>query len=188
MNTNISVRSETFKPIIEGRKMAFHDFLKNHGLEEKGSEVILESFNELESIAKELSTPIKDFFDNAVTNDLENGVKFGRKSDAFKRTVKREGTEYYTYNHLATTDAEPNLMALRVELHCKDDRKVVLNSGHGSKEIVYVTKGQVKVDWDYKGRKHAGILNEGDSLYIEPGVPHSFIANQDKSELIAVNY
>lgn len=82
-------------------------------------------------------------------------------------------------------------MALRLDLHSDNLQPLKLNDGHDSKEIVYVTKGAVKVQWigDNETLKE-NILYEGDSIFISPNVPHSFTNNiaGQKSEIIAINY
>ncbi len=183
MSSNLSIDRSVVRNLIQGRKMCPDDVLKNH--QSEGDKIIFNDINHLKELSDKLAVPMKDFF---TENDLDNGVKISRKDSSFGRTVEKNGTKYYTYNHLATTKTEPNLMALRVNLHCRDEDKIVLNGGHDSKEIIYVTKGVVRMDWETKdGRKHVE-LNVGDSAYLAPGVSHSFIALVDDSELIAVNY
>lgn len=182
--SNISISKQRVSELIAGRKMSPESVLLDYDVQ--NDEVKFKDFAQLSSLADKLVVPIKDFFEE---DDLDHGVKIGRKSNAFSRTIEKNGTKYYTYNHLATTKTEPNLMSLRVELHCKDQDKVTLNSGHVSKEIVYVTKGKVRMDWKAKdGNQHYEELNVGDSAYVSPYIPHSFMALEDSSELIAVNY
>lgn len=183
MSSNLSIDSSIVRNLIEGRKMCPADVLKNHQSTE--DKIIFNDINHLRELSDKLAVPMKDFF---TENDLDNGVKISRKDSAFSRTIEKNGTKYYTYNHLATTKTESNLMALRVNLHCRDEEKIILNGGHASKEIIYVTKGVVRMDWETKNERTHAELNVGDSAYLSPGVSHSFIALVDDSELIAVNY
>lgn len=178
----ITVGKDVMLKVAGGRKMSL-DNLPHAKLE--GDHFVFESLADLQKLSDFLAVPINHFINE---NDLDNGVKVSRKDDAFARTIEKSGQKYYTYNHLATTKTEPNLMALRVVLHCDKPEKVVLNGGHQSKEIVYVTKGQVQMDWENDSKRNATVLNEGDSAYLSPGVSHSFIAVKGEAELIAVNY
>ena len=180
---DIAVEKNNLRSLIESRKMSSDEIIKSY--ESIGSKIVFKSFEELKNLSDKLAVPIKDFF---IDNDLEEGIKIGRRAEGFSRTIEREGVKYYTYNHLATTKTEPNLMALRVDLHCKDIDKVTLNKGHSSKEIVYITKGKVRMDWKTENGNHYTELNVGDSAYVSPNIPHSFLALEDNSELIAINY
>lgn len=180
---DIVVEKNNLKSLIESRKMSSDEVMSKY--ETINNKVIFKNFEELKKLSDKLAVPIKDFF---IDNDLDEGIKIGRKVNSFSRTVERQGAKYYTYNHLATTKTEPNLMALRVDLHCKDVDKVTLNNGHNSKEIVYITKGKVRIDWKTENGSHFSELNIGDSVYVSPNIPHSFLALEDNSELIAINY
>lgn len=184
MSGSICLSKQRVSDLIASRKMSPEAVLLDYDVQ--NNKVRFKDFDQLSSLADKLVIPVKDFFED---DDLNHGVKIGRKNGAFSRAIEKNGTKYYTYNHLATTKTEPNLMSLRVELHCKDPDKIALNFGHGSKEIVYVTKGKVRMDWKAKdGNQHNEELNVGDSAYVSPYIPHSFIALEDNSELIAVNY
>ena len=183
MLLDIVVEKNNLKSLIESRKMSSDEVMKHYEI--VGNKVVFKNFEEIKNLSDKLAVPIKDFFTD---NDLEEGIKIGRRADGFSRTVERKGVKYYTYNHLATTKTEPNLMALRVDLHCKDIDKAVLNNGHSLKEIVYITKGKVRMDWKTENGDHYAELNVGDSAYVSPSIPHSFLALEDNSELIAINY
>lgn len=149
----------------------------------------LESMRELQLIADKLLMPLSELL-GGVGSDLDAGVAVYKAHQGFVKEVSREGSKYYTYQHLATSNTAPELMALKVLLHCESDEKICLNSGHLSREIVYVLKGCVRVDWYDKGTASIrnGTLNEGDSIYISPGVEHSFIAIELGAEILAFNY
>jgi mannose-6-phosphate isomerase-like protein (cupin superfamily) len=141
-------------------------------------------------LANEISIPVSSFFEE-VDNDLDDGIKIARRDETFNRKEVRDGKDYYTYHHLVTTNAEPSLMALRLDLHCEEAANIALNRGHGSKELVYVTKGKVQVQWtNTEGTRREDVLNEGDSIFVYPETPHSFTAidNSHPAEIIAVNY
>jgi len=173
--------------LVEGRKKLLTEITAP--LTVKDDTVTFKDVMAVDAFAKELDVPIKAVFESGERTDLDEGVKIGRGASAYKRTSERSGVPYYTYHHLVTTSDEPNLMALRVDLHAKDGMPVRFNAGHDSKEIVYVTRGRVRVDWTPAQRAtRTEYLEQGDSIYIEPGVPHSFMAAAEATEIIAVNY
>lgn len=152
--------------------------------------VLIEGETSLKDLATRLRIPVASLFEDG-KDDLDNGVKICRSTEGFTRIAERKGTKYYTYRHLATTDAAPELMALHVMIHCGDDNKVVLNGGHGSKEIVYILEGRVRMHWQHGSDLRQVDLEPGDSVYINPGVSHSFISADGvggKCSLLAVNY
>lgn len=147
------------------------------------------SFDELKSLSQELDLQPTTLLAEEQALDLDRGIKVSRHSEGFRRTSERNGKKYYTYHHLVTTNAYPTLMPLRVELHCSDENQVVLNGGHESTEIVYVTKGTVRMHWEYDNERHYLDLHVGDSAFIQPMVSHSFMAmGEEDAELIAVNW
>ncbi|MBX9787089.1 MAG: hypothetical protein K2Y08_07110 [Alphaproteobacteria bacterium] len=181
---SIELERKHVESLVEGRKMLASEVIKSYEFGE--DKVLFKSFNDLKELSDKLAVPLKDFF---VEDDLDQGVKISRKDEGFSRTIERNGVTYYTYNHLVTTKNDSSLMALRLDLHCNDIDQISLNGGHGSKEVIYVTRGKVRMDWETKeGNRHAE-LNVGDSVYVSPGISHSFIAiDGDSSEVIAINY
>jgi uncharacterized RmlC-like cupin family protein len=182
--SNIELEKRHVKSLVEGRKMLASEVIKNYEFGE--DKVVFKNFNELKELSDKLAVPLKDFF---VEDDLDQGVKISRENEGFSRTIERNGVKYYTYNHLVTTKSDPKLMALRLDLHCNDTTQICLNGGHDSKELIYVTRGKVRMDWQTdEGIRHEE-LSVGDSVYVSPGVSHSFIAiDGDSSEVIAINY
>jgi len=125
--SEIAVKSDILRKLIEGRKMGFDEFIQSKKIEINDKQANFENIKHLQKIADQLAIPVNHFFDD---EDLDDGIKIGRKSDAFSRKIKRNGSDYYTYNHLVTTKNEPNLMALRVELHCRNKDQITFNRGH----------------------------------------------------------
>lgn len=175
------------RQLVESRKKLLEEIVAPLSL--NGETVTFKDLMAVDAFAKELDLPIKAVFESREQSDLDEGVKIGRRATAYQRTSERGGVPYYTYYHLVTTSVEPNLMALRVDLHANEGMPVQFNGGHQSKEIVYVTRGRVRVDWTSTEQStRTAYLEEGDSIYISPGVPHSFMAAAVSSEIIAVNY
>jgi mannose-6-phosphate isomerase-like protein (cupin superfamily) len=177
---------EKLEKLAIGRKMDASQVMSGFAMEEGG--VKLDSMDDLRALSDRLILPMDQVLE-AVDSDLDDGVKVCRKAEGFVRTSERNGNRYYTYQHLATSKAAPELMALRVTVHCNSDDQVVLNGGHGSKEIVYITKGPIRMDWQALGQLRQVDLREGDSVFLSPNVSHSFraLGSQD-AELLAFNY
>lgn len=184
---SIDLSNENLKLLIHNRKKTFEEVTK--GLKKDEKFTYVNSIDDVKSLAGSLNVKVSQLFNDSNENDLNDGVKIQYNNEGYRRISQRNGKEYYTYQHLVTTNTEPNLMPLRVSLHCKEDENLSLNEGHDSKEMIYVTKGKIKMDWKSEGEKLLSQeLNIGDSVYINPGVPHSFMALEEESELIAFNY
>lgn len=178
--------------LITSRKMCPSDVLAPYS--QAGDHVLIPD-DDLPGLADRLIVPTTLLVsaspaanDEAEQTDLDGGVKVYRADEGFRRTISRSGTTYYTYQHLATTKAAPELMALKVTLHCDDSDSVVFNGGHDSKELIYVLHGRVRMDWESSDGRRTEILESGDSAYLRPGVSHSFISASETAEIIAVNY
>lgn len=188
MNDNqIYISANHIRSLLATRKMVLEDFANLSVTDQK---VKFENINELIQLSNETCLPVTDFLSD-MDSDLDDGIVISRKNSAFSRKEVRDGELYYTYHHLATTKAEPSLMALRLDLHTTKATKPSLNSGHNSKELVYVTKGVVQVNWlSPDGSMREDILHSGDSIFIWPNTPHSFISvdHTDQAEIIAINY
>jgi|GEM_PF-3404170 len=188
-NYELSVSKSHLASLLATRKMTTNHIDNNIRYDE--SSAYFSSFKELQKVAEYLAIPVSDFFPSQLESDLDDGVKIARKNETFRREEIRDGVHYYTYEHLVTTNQDPGLMALRLDLHSDSLQPLRLNGGHNSKEVVYISRGSVKVQWigDDETLKEC-VLNEGDSIFILPGVPHSFTNNHagQKSEIIAINY
>jgi mannose-6-phosphate isomerase-like protein (cupin superfamily) len=181
---NLNVR--TLRMLAERRKMDLAEVLGGAPVE--GAYARFDSFAPVAGIAEMLCVPVSEVLVDDAVSDLDNGVRITRAGDGYRRTVPRNGVEYYTYHHLATTLTEPDLMPLRLELHCKDSASVELNAGHDAREVVYITKGSVTMTWRQGDETFEETLVEGDSVYLAPGVPHSFMTSGDgEGELLAFN-
>lgn len=186
---NISFPKKQISSILSSRKMTLEQLA---GIAEiHYDNVIFPSSQVLRDFSDHIAVPLSVFYQEEPCSDLEHGVKIARYNKTYSRDEIRDGVHYYTYHHLVTTKEDPGLMALRVDVHSNETQPLRLNSGHGSCEVVYVTRGTVRVQWlDDMQQFHEEILYEGDSIFITPFVPHSFINHlaQEKSEIIAINY
>jgi mannose-6-phosphate isomerase-like protein (cupin superfamily) len=170
--------------IAESRKMLVAEALD--GFDSDSDVVRLAHAEDLRALATRLLVSPSELL--LGQDDLDDGIKVCRREQGFSRAQQRKGKLYYTYQHLATTSAAPELMALRVTVHCNDEEDVVLNAGHDSKELVYVTVGGIRMHWDTGSGVREVDLGQGDSVYLAPGIPHSFRSIEGESELLAFNY
>lgn len=187
-NYHVALNKNNLESLLATRKMNTSNI---EGLHFEGDLVLIENIDQLQKISDYTAIPLSAFFDGQTPSDLDDGVKIARKGTGFKRDEIRDGVLYYTYEHLVTTNQDPGLMALRLDLHSDERQPLKLNSGHASKEMVYVTRGSVRVTWLADNNEmRESILHDGDSIYVLPNVPHSFTNHiaGEKAEIIAVNY
>ncbi|MFB4393169.1 MULTISPECIES: cupin domain-containing protein [unclassified Pseudomonas] len=188
MNNKITICKNNLERLLGSRKMTM-EHISDVAFDQHFA--YFESIEHLRKLSNYLALPLSDLFLGSTSTDLTNGVKIARRGTGFKREEIRNGVHCYTYEHLVTTNQDPRLMALRLDVRADDFKCMPLNDGHASKEIVYVTKGSVRVRWlDSDQEIKEGVLHQGDSIFILPNVPHGFISNVpgEKSEIIAINY
>jgi len=52
-----------------------------------------------------------------------------------------------------------------------------------------VLRGDVRMDWvDPEGAQRTARLQQGASVYVDPGLPHSFSSIGETAEVLAINY
>ena len=184
----LPIRKPHLEALLATRKMTLEHL---SGISQDTAHVYFDGVEHLQQVAEYLAIPLSEFFAGQTASDLDDGVKIARRNSTFKREEIREGVHYYTYEHLVTTNQDPGLMALRLDLHSDDEQPLRLNGGHGAKEVVYVTRGAVRVRWlGEDDELNEDVLNEGDSIFILPHVAHSFTnhVGGEKAEIIAINY
>lgn len=185
--SQITLSKKHIEKLTSNRKMPFSNATKGAILTENN--ITLDSFEQAKQLADQLSISLSDLLQDTEESDLDEGIKICRAGQGFSNTIERDGTKYYTYQHLVTTKILPNLMPLHVTLHCNEESKIVLNGGHDSEEVIYVLKGSIYMHWETdKGEIRKAKLNVGDSAYLYPGISHSFMSVNGDSELIALNF
>jgi mannose-6-phosphate isomerase-like protein (cupin superfamily) len=182
---NIDIPLKSVASLAEARKMTVGGVTA--GLEVRGDALQLRSLDDASLLAGRLVMPLAALMAE-VESDLDQGIKVCRKQEGFVRESERKGKRYYTYQHLATSNAAPELMALRVTVHCDSEEDTVLNAGHHSKELIYVTRGEIRMNWQAGDDTRMVDLHEGDSVYLNPDVRHSFRSLGGSAELLAFNY
>jgi len=173
----------TFEKWVAARKMTPQEFADLADVTQEP--VRFTSLEVVKKVADRLRLPIDRFVGES---DLDHGVNVCRGLEGYQRTEERDGKKYCTYTHLANSRTAPNLMSLHLTLHCNDTQNVVLDSAHDTREFVYILRGNVKMHWDTGGPRRDTLLNEGDSVYLQPGVSHCFMAQTPDAEILAVNF
>ena len=184
MKININL----LEKVATSRKMPVQSLIQNFAIED-GS-VVLPDTEHLDRLADTLIVPNSALSADADNDrsDLDGGVKIAAAGEGFRITSERGGAPYYTYQHLATTNAAPELMALKLTLHCRHEDGIRLNEGHDSKELIYVLKGDVRFDWiDPTGERRTARVKQGGSCYVDVGIPHSFSSIGSIAEVLAIN-
>lgn len=186
MDAKIRIPYSGLLKVIHSRKMKEQDLL--HLFSVSQDMAVFEDFNQIQKLSERIHIPTSVIVGAAEKSDMPSGVKICRYKDGYEQVSYRDGIKYYTYHHLVTSAEEPDLMALHLLVHSTDLANYKLNGGHASKEFVYVLKGRVRMHWQHEDRLYENDLEQGDSTFIRPGISHSFVAIEENSELIAVNY
>jgi mannose-6-phosphate isomerase-like protein (cupin superfamily) len=190
MSAAIRVNKPYLLELLESRKMGWADLnIEVTIIDERWVEI--QTREALNQLCSYLDIPISLLFkdDNRYPYDLDDNIKIGRKDQQFERVRIKDGQPMYHYRHMMKTTADPHLMALRTSPLCDKPEMISLNKGHLAKELVYVTQGQVKMYWQSKfGHDRTAILNEGDSVYLAPWVPHAFSPMTEGAEILAIDF
>lgn len=87
----------------------------------------------------------------------------------------------YRYEALAYHMSDKMMMPYCVEIPARSDEKVEL-SKHDGEEFLYVLSGKIEANIDSK--KH--VLSQGDALYFDPSLEHSFCNREQQVAKILV--
>lgn len=146
-------------------------------------------WSELELLAKLYSVSVRELL--PYENDLDRGIKFQRTKDSRVIEQKREGRLQYTYWHRAMSSTLPNLKPVELLLHLTRREDVVMNRGHFFHQYTQVLRGgRVAFLWEWQGRVHEDIFEEGDSWLIPGFVPHAFYSpdTEELGRIIAITF
>lgn len=133
----------------------------------------------LSKIAQALSVDMSVFFQQ---DRIKNGLIIGRKKD--RRTIVKDGTQFgYRYQAIASSGKSKRMEAFIAAFPPKSrgkDRFV-----HEGEEFFYVLEGRIR--FFYGERKL--LLNAGDCIYFDSGVPHrGEAAGRKIAKALAVMY
>ncbi len=142
----------------------------------------------LERFAKTLTMNLRDLLPMSV--DTDRGIKALPRAERYRRTIQRGGKDYYLYEDLVTTTEVPTLRPEVLTLLCTDEKDLVMNEGHFLHQCTVALRGTVRFFWTWEGVTHKRDFLEGDSWYIRPFVPHSFISPDPKnlSQIMAFTF
>jgi len=135
-----------------------------------------------------LDIPISQLFEMSVILDVDmtvlltgemprmNTYSVVRKNDG----VKVERYKGYSYSSLAYNFIGKIMEPLLVELSA--DQTLPSSVTHKGQEFNYVVQGKIKIGIG----EHEYVLNEGDSIYFDPRLPHYQSAVTDKARFLTV--
>ncbi len=122
-------------------------------------------------IAKALDVGIGHFFREEEANGKAAVVRKHERKKAFRSIHTHSQETGYTYEALAYTKNGKHMEPFLVEFEPKKKEKVSFLK-HRGEEFVFVFRGRLAFHYEHEEI----ILEPGDSLYFESGVPHGFRA------------
>lgn len=143
----------------------------------------LPSLEALQQMAQAMTVNLRDLL--PIVPDTTEGIKVLRKADRYTRTIHRGGKPYYLYADLVTTTENVGLRPEAITLLCTEERDVVMNKGHFLHQCTFALHGRVRFFWEFEGQRKSADFDEGDSWYIRPYIPHSFMS-LDKHNLATI--
>lgn len=148
----------------------------------------LPSLEVLQQLAQALTVNLRDLL--PIIPDTTEGIKVLRKPDRYNRVIERGGKPYYLYADLVTTTENVGLRPEMITLLCAEERDVVMNKGHFLHQCTLALHGRIRFFWEFEGRRKSMDFQEGDSWYIRPYIPHSFMSldKQDLATIIAFTF
>jgi len=135
-------------------------------------------------IAKALDVNIGYFFREEESRDKAVVVRKHERQRIFRRIPSRQGEGGYTYEALAYTRNAKHMEPFLVEFEPqKKENLTFLN--HRGEEFVFLFRGKLAFHYN----QDEMVLDSGDSLYFDSGVPHAFRALRGKkAEAIVIVY
>lgn len=188
MRSFLSGKKNSLVNLLQSRKMKLEQL---QGLYEDHGDYVRADLLQLSEAASILDVSLAHVLKHFGTDtvDLKDKVKICRKTDQFERLKMVDSQPAYLYRHVMKTTADKHLMVLRTSPMFSSAEHANLNSGHLVRELVYVLSGTVGVLWKSKtGIQRQNVLREGDSIYIDSWVPHSFYSLAPDSQILAVDY
>ncbi len=122
-------------------------------------------------IAKALEVGISHFFREEESKGRAIVVRKNERKKAFRSTHTHRQEAGYSYEALAYTKNSKHMEPFLVEFEPRNKEKVSFLK-HRGEEFVFVFRGRLAFQYEHEEI----ILNPGDSLYFESGVPHGFRA------------
>ncbi|MBU1207501.1 MAG: cupin domain-containing protein [Proteobacteria bacterium] len=126
-------------------------------------------------IARALDVNIGYFFREEESKDKAVVVRKNERKKAFRRRYAQHGEGGYTYEALAYTRNAKHMEPFLVEFEPKQKEELTFLN-HRGEEFLFLFRGRLAFHYD----QDEIILDSGDSLYFDSGVPHAFRALRGK--------
>jgi len=135
-------------------------------------------------ISQALDTHIGDFFVDAAPQKRYEVVRKGEHAKVSRKPAPGKSPLSYSYESLAFRLERRHMEPLLVEFDIDIDEDVPPLS-HKGEEFIYILEGEV----EFHAENDIVRLTEGDSLYFDSIIPHSFIGKGNiKPRAVAVIY
>jgi len=122
-------------------------------------------------IANALGVGISYFFREEESREKAVVVRKHERKKTFRPLHAKHGDSGYTYEALAYTKNSKHMEPFLVEFEPKK-KEALSYQNHGGEEFLFLFRGRLAFHYD----QQEIILDPGDSLYFESGVPHGFRA------------
>lgn len=126
-------------------------------------------------IARALDVTIGYFFREEESKDKAVVVRKNERKKAFRRRYAQHGEGGYTYEALAYTRNAKHMEPFLVEFEPKQKEELTFLI-HRGEEFLFLFRGRLAFHYD----QDEIVLDSGDSLYFDSGVPHAFRALRGK--------
>jgi len=126
-------------------------------------------------IARALDVTIGYFFREEESKDKAVVVRKNERKKAFRRRYAQHGEGGYTYEALAYTRNAKHMEPFLVEFEPKQKEELTFLN-HRGEEFLFLFRGRLALHYD----QDEIVLDSGDSLYFDSGVPHAFRALRGK--------
>jgi transcriptional regulator with XRE-family HTH domain len=126
-------------------------------------------------IARALDVTIGYFFREEESKDKAVVVRKNERKKAFRRRYAQHGEGGYTYEALAYTRNAKHMEPFLVEFEPKQKEELTFLN-HRGEEFLFLFRGRLAFHYD----RDEIVLDSGDSLYFDSGVPHAFRALRGK--------
>jgi len=126
-------------------------------------------------IARALDVTIGYFFREEESKDKAVVVRKNERKKAFRRRYAQHGEGGYTYEALAYTRNAKHMEPFLVEFEPKQKEELTFLN-HRGEEFLFLFRGRLAFHYD----QDEIVLDSGDSLYFDAGVPHAFRALRGK--------
>ena len=159
------IKSLRFKKEISVGQLAEQTGLSEATLGKIENQELVPSLGEIVTLAKVLQVSLGELFGDSADSPFCIVRSDNRKS--VSRFGSQETSGGYSYESLGYQKQNRHMEPFLVTLTPTEGRQLESNR-HPGEEILFVLEGQVEVQL----AEHTDILNPGDSIYFDAGLPH----------------